>query len=275
MILGRDFLEKMLSDLKKQMEFDNKLLTESPEGKLYSIRRDGKPTYFQVISCGGKRKRISINKKKDQIAALARKEYLLEEKKLLEQNIRVIQRCLEGFSDMTAEQIFSRMPERTRELAKKWGMAEIEKSEQESRKWEAEAYEQSAFRLEEKIHMTSRGLRVRSKSELLIAEKLYEFEIPFRYEQVLKIGERILIPDFTIKKTEELPWQQEAEESFIYWEHCGLTGNMEYMRRHKEKIEIYEKAGIVPWKNLIVTYDDDRGNLNAAIIESEIKNRLL
>ena len=64
MILGRDFLEKMLSDLKKQMEFDNKLLTESPEGKLYSIRRDGKPTYFQVMSCGGKRKRISINKKR-------------------------------------------------------------------------------------------------------------------------------------------------------------------------------------------------------------------
>lgn len=38
---------------------------------------------------------------------------------------------------------------------------------------------------------------------------------------------------------------------------------------------MYEKAGIVPWDNLIVTYDGADGNLNLAIVESEIKNKLL
>ena len=39
-----------------------------------------------------------------------------------------------------------------------------------------------------KRHTTSRGLKVRSKSELLIAEKLSEHGILFRYEQILEIG---------------------------------------------------------------------------------------
>ena len=47
------------------------------------------------------------------------------------------------------------------------------------------------------------------------------------------------------------------------------------MKHHKWKLSMYERAGIVPWKNLIVTYDDDFGNLNIARIESEITTRLL
>ena len=167
------------------------------------------------------------------------------------------------------------MTERTRETVERWGLAEPKKTGEEAAARAAEPYEQTTFHVEEKVHMTSRGLRVRSKSELLIAEKLYEFGIPFRYEEILNFGAKVLIPDFTIKKVADLPWQSEPEESFIYWEHCGLTGNPEYMHHHKGKIEFYEKVGIVPWKNLIVTYDDERGNLNMAIVESEIRNKLL
>ena len=37
--------------------------------------------------------------------------------------------------------------------------------------------------------------------------------------------------------------------------------------------KMYESVGVVPWKNLIVTYDDEDGNINVGIIESEIKNK--
>ena len=71
----------MLSVLQKQLEFDNKLLRESPEGRIYSVRRGEKLTYFQVMYCEEKRKRVSINKKPDLIKALSRKKYLLKKKK--------------------------------------------------------------------------------------------------------------------------------------------------------------------------------------------------
>ena len=48
-----------------------------------------------------------------------------------------------------------------------------------------------------------------------------------------------------------------------------------YMVRHKWKMEQYASVGIVPWDNLIVTYNDIYGNLDMRIIESEIVNKLL
>lgn len=40
-------------------------------------------------------------------------------------------------------------------------------------------------------------------------------------------------------------------------------------------MNLYETRGIVPWKNLIVTYDDENGHINLAEIDSIITNKLL
>ncbi len=53
-----------------------------------------------------------------------------------------------------------------------------------------------------------------------------------------------------------------------------MTNNDKYLKAHKRKLEIYERAGIVPWQNLIITYDDEYGILNLAIVESEIINKI-
>ena len=186
----------MLAELSQRLENANKELSTCPEGTLSYVKRHGRGTFFQIIYYGGKRLRKSINKAPDFIRGLARKEYLIKEKK----------------------------------------------------------------------HTTSRGLKVRSKSEVLIAEMLYIFNIQFRYEQVIRINGIVLVPDFTIR----LP-----NGKIFYWEHCGLMSSREYREHQKWKMEMYEKAGIVPWKNLIVTYDDEDGNINVGIIESEIKNKLI
>jgi hypothetical protein len=46
------------------------------------------------------------------------------------------------------------------------------------------------------------------------------------------------------------------------------------MDRHKRKLEIYERADIAPWTNLIITYDDQYGNINMNVVESEIKCKI-
>ena len=42
----------------------------------------------------------------------------------------------------------------------------------------------------------------------------------------------------------------------------------------KRKLEIYERADIAPWTNLIITYDDQYGNINMNVVESEIKCKI-
>ena len=61
----------------------------------------------------------------------------------------------------------------------------------------------------------------------------------------------------------------------IYWEHCGMMDISSYKRTNQQKLKEYEAVGIVPWDNLIVTYDTVEGGLRADIIDAMIKCWLL
>ena len=60
----------------------------------------------------------------------------------------------------------------------------------------------------------------------------------------------------------------------FYWEFCGMMDNEEYVKRYYAKRGRYEKAGIVPWKNII--YSFARGNdIDMGYIESVIRTQII
>lgn len=61
------------------------------------------------------------------------------------------------------------------------------------------SYKQNPLYPEQRNIKTLSGQKVRSKSESLIALKLTEFQIPFRYEAELYLEEQIYYPDFTLR----------------------------------------------------------------------------
>lgn len=82
-----------------------------------------------------------------------------------------------------------------------------------------------------KIYKTRNGERVRSKSELIIANLLYEFNISYEYEKKLFYSKNKWIePDFTINNGKE-----------FYWEHLGMRGIENYDSKWLEKLNIYQK----------------------------------
>jgi ATP-dependent DNA helicase RecQ len=95
-----------------------------------------------------------------------------------------------------------------------------------------------------RIYATVNGDKVRSKSEVIIANLLAANKIKYIYEKELKYSNgKWILPDFTIIK---------ADGSEIYWEHLGMLGIESYDNRWLEKQEIYEK--FYPGK-LITTYE--------------------
>jgi len=96
---------------------------------------------------------------------------------------------------------------------------------------------------ENKIHRTLSGIMVRSKSELIIANLLYERSIPFKYETQLRApdGTPGPLPDFTIV------WNGEE----WYWEHLGMLEKEEYKSHWEVKKEWYKTHGLS--KRLIIT----------------------
>lgn len=97
-------------------------------------------------------------------------------------------------------------------------------------------------------HLTDRGEYVASKSEMMIANKLYSLGIHYEYEQEVVIGNVHFRPDFTIYT---------KDGRVFYWEHAGMMDDPEYRRRHEEKKAFYERNGIRLQENLIVTKDHD------------------
>ena len=125
------------------------------------------------------------------------------------------------------------------------------------------------------IHRTERGDLVRSKSELVIADKLHARGIDYAYEQPLVFSDgRTRYPDFTIA--------DHAMGVTFYWEHLGMLDNLGYRARWEKKRAEYLKNGIRPPGDgggpegtLIETRDEPGGRLNAAAIASVIDGVIL
>ena len=115
---------------------------------------------------------------------------------------------------------------------------------------------------------TDKGERVRSKSEVLIANELYRHGIPYRYEYpVFNNGVIMAAPDFNCLNV--------RLRKEYYWEHLGMMGKEEYANRNTAKIEKYTLAKDFDETSLILTFETDRHPLNTKIIEQKIGTYLI
>jgi len=134
---------------------------------------------------------------------------------------------------------------------------------------------QQRFLEEGLIHRTERGELVRSKSELVIADKLHARGIDYAYEQPLVLPNgRTRYPDFTIA--------DHARGVTFYWEHLGMLDDPGYRARWERKRDEYLKCGIRPYEDgggsegmLIETRDEPGGGLDAAKIATLIDELML
>lgn len=123
------------------------------------------------------------------------------------------------------------------------------------------------------IHQASDGKMLRSKSELLIYQRLIDKKLNPLYEKKLVFKEVEKLPDFTI--------ENEDSGEVYYWEHCGMLFDLEYKQRWDEKYQWYIDNNILPFEQgggkngtLIVTedraYKVEDGSIRGAISVKEI-----
>ena len=113
------------------------------------------------------------------------------------------------------------------------------------------------------IHVTDKGERVISKSEVIVANMLARYGIKYSYEKPLKLEGRDqpIKPDFTI----------EYNGKTYYWEHLGMLSQESYRNKWMLKLELYRKNNIEP----ITSKDDVNGGIDSKEIENIIKKQIL
>lgn len=253
------FIQNILEQqkqLNKSIENYKKLINTFPSGKLQCFK-NGK--HIKSYKVNGNLKKYIPTKESATIEKLALKKYYesclddcIKEKELLDRFIQDVQAL-----PNTSQKLLATDSNYHTFLAK----ALIPDA------WAGVSYEQNPYKREDLIHNTFSGMKVRSKSEEIIANILFTNHIPFRYEAPLTLNGSTMYPDFTIKNPKN--------NSYTYWEHLGLMDKKEYKDHAMEKISTYCDHNIIPDVNLILTYETQKHPLDSSWVQQLVMRNFM
>ncbi len=275
--LSTFFLEPILatrlSEVSALLDQKENELRKAPPGSL-RISKSGKTIqYYQITKTGDTCGKYISAKNYKFAKELAQKDYdkkliatLKKELKFLKSTLRSYKWLLK--SATPAAQIFSKLNRLRRPLIRPACLPD----EDFGKLWQNIEYPRKPFAEDIPELYTSRGERVRSKSEIIIADTLHRLKIPYRYEFPLEITteksvRRTFHPDFICLNLR-------THLEFI-WEHFGKMDDAEYASNAAQKLKLYEKNEIYPGKNLIISMETSTSPLSPKQVEKTAKLYLL
>lgn len=255
-------IHSILLENKRDLENEMKTL---PEGRLYCLKKGERWFYYEILPKKGNRKkekRRGITNDINKVFALVRKAYIGKALGRIEKNIGVLEMAIKHYSAYDEKTVMEQFLVKHPELSEG-----IYHGMQSDEAWADDYERQKNFYKEQLVRVSTKGIPMRSDGELYIASRLDHYGIPYRYEASVPHPDVSRIPDFTIRRP--------RDGKIIYWEHMGRTGDDDYMSGNELKRVEYENADIVPWDNLIITYNMKSGGFDARIIEAMIQGWLL
>lgn len=253
----REFLDKTIKYLEERED-------NYPEGTLRIRTRNNKGIYYHRIektnSCGQ-----YIPRADDELTRqLAQKSYEKDYKKSAINELKSIDRFLAEAERSDCTSCYSKLNRLRKEL-----VSPIEISDTEYREaWEKTDYEGLKYMEGDTTnYVTDAGEHVRSKSELMIANALYKYNIPYKYECPLTVGGSTIYPDFTLLNV--------RKRKVLYWEHFGMMGDIEYCNNAINKINKYSNSGIILGDRLLTSFETSSTPLTTNFIKQIIETYLL
>ena len=264
-MLHKEELIRIQTIIKEAGEDLQEELKNLPDGELTILRRGDRRFYYQHFPKTGNRKKAKstgITNDTDTIMGLVRKRYIEKAIQVIDKDMKVLDIAIRNYQPFDEESLMAEYVKKNPGLE-----AGIYHGMQSDEAWADDYKRQKDLFKEQLIYTSAKGVPMRSLGEVYIASRLDHYGIPYRYEASIPHPDVSRIPDFTIRRP--------RDGKIIYWEHMGLPDDESYMQRNDLKFVEYENAGIVPWDNLIVTYNMESGGYDAKIIEAMIQGWLL
>ncbi len=257
---------QQLNDLHRKLTDDLKTL---PTGSLAMIRRNEKNYYYHSFYSNGIRQRIYLDPndphKAHQISQLKYRRFICSILPQMAANISALEQALRKFKPFDPLQVEKELPPAYQNIPQIQG--QLQSDQPELSNWVQEDYEKNKLHPESLIHETICGVPVRSKAEAMIADLLFYYHIPFRYEPIITANNRCYAPDFLILRP--------RDHKLFYWEHLGLMDSPEYVLDNAIKLMDYHREGIRLNNNLILTLENKTQPLASKEILDIIASQLL
>lgn len=238
---------------------------EIPQGHLRIAQlsqKTQKPQYYHYTNPKDKKGRFIPRKETKLAVQLAQKDYDISIIKLLKKQISQTRQYLKNINSISA--CYTKLHPVRQQLVTPVTLTDKQYAEQ----WQSVSWQGRPFVQDEHYLLTNRNEKVRSKSEVLIANALAKHGIPYRYEypQSLKNSQNKIItfyPDF-------LCLNIKTRNEYI-WEHFGLMDNTDYAQKAVRKLQFYAQNKIFSGRNLIITMETQTEPLTPQFVETMIK----
>ena len=249
----------MAVDFRKELNARYELLTKSiediekksqtfPEGWINIRCRNGR--FYYYFAGADDKDRFLTHDDAALIEQLIQKDYLNKVLKGAKTEQKAILKMLKLYPETVAEDIYDSLPEGRKQYATPINICD----DAFAQKWMETPYKRKPFKKGTPVFTTIKGERVRSKSEALIADRLYARGIPYRYECPLKVGKKVIHPDFTILRM--------SDRKILYHEHCGKMDDEDYKEDMAERANDYSEEGIILGDRLFYTFESEKNPLD-------------
>ena len=256
-----------LQEVEKRIGFLQRIIAEkehevaiAPEGTLNICDFKGRTQYY--VHRDGKRKYIK-ECERQLVKGLCQKDYDQKVLRTAQKELKQLENLRAYYRDQAQETICENVYENMFDKRRQFVIPIKLSDEEFIKQWDAVEYERKSFREDAPEYYTEKGERVRSKTELLIANMLSKYRIPYRYEYPLLLKEYGLIhPDFLVLNV--------RTRKEIYFEHLGMMDDEGYREEALKRISAYEKNGIFPGDGLVLTHETSKNPVNSRILEEII-----
>jgi len=253
-----------INQLNQVIQVKSEALLKAPEGALHIARTENRVQHYCKTGADKRQRKYIKNGDQNVIEALCQKGY--DQKVLMAAKNELIQleRLEQRYPLLVYEDVYATLDD----YRKQYVMPVQVTDEEYIRIWEKEEFVRKEFWGDAPEFYTEKGERVRSKTEILIANALYRYGIPYHYEKPLYLdGYGTIHPDFTV-----LNVRQRKE---YYWEHMGIMDDADYVEKALQRIIAYEKNGYFPGTELVLTHETQKYPIDSRLIDKMICRYLM
>jgi len=281
------FLQARIAYLERIAAMADKSLSENPVPQNLRLRiskSNGVPQYYLLQKTGEIRGKYQSKASLSLAKQIAQRDYDVYIKRHAAKQAALLKKCLKLLSSgkLLSQKSHPQLASgNRRHLIKAYSIS----NEEYAAQWQARAHKGKPFYDDAPVIKTNKDERVRSKSEKIIADKLNEMGIPYKYECPLKIkwpagkntkknsGEGhsespivTIYPDFTLLDVEN--------RREIILEHFGMMDDPEYAEGAVEKMQAYSEAGFHPGHTVLFSMETSNFPLDTRILERLVSSAL-
>ena len=265
-------MQEEIVRLEKVLKKIDAFLCKAPDGCLKWQNKNGKTYYYQQLERDVESKHTNkwtrkyIKKKDISLAeALAKKHYYVAIKPIIERKLRLLDDFAKEYQQDNLEEIYEELS-----IERKTLIAPVQLSVKDRvRQWQEEVYEKNPAYPENLRYETEQGEMVRSKSEVIIANILYQNRkhILYKYEKPLNVvyegKEKTNYPDFTIINIQT--------GKITYWEHAGRMDDPYYASDFVKKMNMYMANDLMLGRDVMVTFESQGNPLDIGVVKRLVK----